>query len=66
MTSDLYFPPSGNWERREASSLGMNELALERAVQFAKENNFQNSVLERRTDLKNCNHTRRSIMFDLT
>ena len=37
MTSDLYFPPSGNWERREASSLGMNELALERAVQFAKE-----------------------------
>jgi len=38
MTSDLYFPPSGNWERREASSLGMNELALERAVQFAKEN----------------------------
>ena len=38
MTSDLYFPPSSNWERREASSLGMNELALERAVQFAKEN----------------------------
>ena len=38
MTSDLYFPPNGDWERREASSLGINQSALERAVQFAKEN----------------------------
>ena len=38
MTSDLYFPPSGDWERREASSFGINQSALERAVQFAKEN----------------------------
>ena len=38
MTSDLYFPPSGDWERREASSLGMDESALEHAVKFAKDN----------------------------
>ena len=38
MTSDLYFPPSGDWERREASSLGMDESALGHAVKFAKDN----------------------------
>ena len=38
MTTDLYLPPKGEWERRDASSLGVDQSKLDEAVQFAKDN----------------------------
>ncbi|MDA0596205.1 MAG: serine hydrolase [Chloroflexi bacterium] len=38
MTTDLYLPPKGEWERRGASSLGVDQSKLDEAVQFAKDN----------------------------
>ncbi|MBC8452955.1 MAG: serine hydrolase [Chloroflexi bacterium] len=37
-TRDLYLPPKGEWERRDASSLGVDQSKLDQAVQFAKDN----------------------------
>lgn len=38
MTKDLYLPPQGEWERRDALSLGVDQAKLDQAVQFAKDN----------------------------
>jgi len=37
-TKKLYLPPKGEWERRDASSLGVDQSILGSAVQFAKDN----------------------------
>lgn len=37
-TKNLYLPPKGEWERRDAASLGVNQAKLDEAVQFAKDN----------------------------
>ena len=41
MTTDLYLPPKGGWERRDASSLGVDQSKLDEAVQFAKDNEIK-------------------------
>ena len=33
--SQTYFPPYGDWERKQAAEVGMNESKLNRAMQFA-------------------------------
>ncbi|MDP6667702.1 MAG: serine hydrolase [Dehalococcoidia bacterium] len=35
---DLYLPPTGSWERRDATALGMDQATLNAAVQFAIDN----------------------------
>ncbi len=35
---NLYLPQKGSWERKNAESLGVDQSALDRAVQFAKDN----------------------------
>ncbi|MCZ6538343.1 MAG: serine hydrolase [Chloroflexi bacterium] len=35
---DIYLPPTGTWERRPATELGMDQTALDDAVQFAVDN----------------------------
>lgn len=41
MNKDLYLPPNGSWERKDASSLGMDQSILDSAVQFAKDNEIE-------------------------
>ena len=41
MNKDLYLPPEGSWERKDASSLGMDQSILDSAVQFAKDNEVE-------------------------
>jgi CubicO group peptidase (beta-lactamase class C family) len=41
MNKDLYLPPKGSWERKDASSLGMDQSTLDSAVQFAKDNEIK-------------------------
>jgi CubicO group peptidase (beta-lactamase class C family) len=41
MTKDLYLPPKGEWERRDASTLGIDQATLDSAVQFAKDNEIK-------------------------
>jgi CubicO group peptidase (beta-lactamase class C family) len=38
MTKNLYLPPKGEWERRDAGGLGVDQSILDSAVQFAKDN----------------------------
>ena len=33
--SQTYFPPYGDWERKQAAEVGMSESKLNRAIQFA-------------------------------
>ena len=37
-TKELYLPPKGDWERRAAGDLGVDQAKLNEAVQFAKDN----------------------------
>jgi CubicO group peptidase (beta-lactamase class C family) len=41
MNKDLYLPPEGSWERKDASSLGIDQSILDSAVQFAKDNEVE-------------------------
>lgn len=41
--AQTYFPPRGEWESREASSMGMNEAKLAEAVSFAENNEYSGS-----------------------
>ena len=34
----MYFPPKGEWERKDASELGFDQYKLSEAVQFALDN----------------------------
>jgi hypothetical protein len=35
---ETYFPPKNQWEEKPASTLGMDQKALDKAIQFAREN----------------------------
>ena len=39
--NDLYLPPKGAWERKDAASLGVDQSILDKAVQFAKDNEIK-------------------------
>jgi CubicO group peptidase (beta-lactamase class C family) len=39
--NDLYLPPKGAWERKAAASLGIDQSILDKAVQFAKDNEIK-------------------------
>jgi CubicO group peptidase (beta-lactamase class C family) len=39
--SNLYLPPKGAWERKDAASLGIDQSILDKAVQFAKDNEIK-------------------------
>lgn len=47
-----YFPPAGQWEKKEASAVGLNTKALERAISFALENEYSGSRDLRQAILK--------------
>jgi len=42
LAQDLYFPPAGEWAEKSPAELGLNEAAIEQAVQLALDN--ENSV----------------------
>jgi CubicO group peptidase (beta-lactamase class C family) len=39
--NDLYLPPKGAWERKDAASLGVDQSILDKVVQFAKDNEIK-------------------------
>ena len=39
--NDLYLPPKGAWERKDAASLGVDQSILDKAVRFAKDNEIE-------------------------
>ena len=41
--AQTYFPPRGSWESKSPASLGLNEQALNEAVQFAEANEYSGS-----------------------
>jgi len=41
MNKGMYLPPEGSWERKDASSLGIDQSILDSAVQFAKDNEVE-------------------------
>ena len=47
-----YFPPAGQWEKKEASAVGLNAKALERAISFALRNEYSGSRDLRQAILK--------------
>ncbi len=43
ISAQSYFPPRGQWEAREAATLGINQSLLSDAVQFAESNEYSGS-----------------------
>ncbi|HEY9116575.1 MAG TPA: serine hydrolase, partial [Roseivirga sp.] len=43
LTAQNYFPPRGQWETRQASTLGFDQAQLNEAIQFAESNEYSGS-----------------------
>ena len=47
-----YFPPAGQWKKKQASAVGLNAKVLERAISFALRNEYSGSRDLRQAILK--------------